>query len=200
MTHVANDRDLHGPSASNGATMPLAATGRWRTTSRARRLPVRRRIHRADPSALRPRTFLSRRAPAERSTAPRICHPPAVEPSQRPYAGSLRLNQLDSAAGPVDMHQLVPGFAVRAVEAPPPVLLMGPDLPTREHGAAVNVFADERHGSLRSYLSEILACPSAVNHRHPHECRAGDQGRAQKPFARRARRSTRRSQTSRRSG
>jgi hypothetical protein len=71
--------------------------------------------------------------------------------------GSFRLNQLDWTARSGDIFQLVPGFAVRAVEAPPLVLVIGSDLPASQHGTTFNVFADERHSSFRSCLEEILA-------------------------------------------
>src|SRR5579863_6581364 len=85
-------------------------------------------------------------------------------------AGSFWLNQLDRSARYADIFQLVPGFAVRAVEAPPLVLVTGSDLPASQHGTTFNVFADERHSSFRSCLKEILACPPTANHRHC--CRA----------------------------
>jgi hypothetical protein len=43
--------------------------------------------------------------------------------------GSFWLDQLDSSARYADIFQLVPRFAVRAVKAPPLVLVSGSDLP-----------------------------------------------------------------------
>jgi hypothetical protein len=40
----------------------------------------------------------------------------------------------------------------------------GSDLPASKHGTTFNVFADERHSSLRSCLKEILACLPTANH------------------------------------
>ena len=80
--------------------------------------------------------------------------------------GSFWLNQLDRTTWYADIFQLVSGFAVGAVEAPPVVFVTGSDLPASQHGATFNVFADERNSSLRSCLPEILARPSTANHRH----------------------------------
>jgi hypothetical protein len=56
----------------------------------------------------------------------------------------------------------------------------GSDLPASQHGTTFNVFADERHSSLRSCLEEILACPPTLNHTHcaVREIKENPHGRA----------------------